>query len=251
MIQAHNEQVTEDKRFEVGIVTVTDPNDSLYRYTNYNSTMKELKEDLVDDLGGYLRVRNHLGHKYLDYVTDFGNTCTQVIEFGENLLDFTQNFDATNIATAIIPLGAKLETSQFTAIDERQTIKEVNDGKDYVYSEDAVKQYGWIFKTMTWDAVNNPKILMSKGKKYLTDTQFENVTIEAKAIDLHLTDAEIEQFLPSCFVRCHVSYYINMNHIRELCRYEMILHNGKSILISQRRYKDVENAFFRFTSDKL
>ena len=47
---------------------------------------------------------------------------------------------------------------------------------------------------MTWDAVNNPKILMSKGKKYLTDTQFENVTIEAKAIDLHLTDAEIEQF---------------------------------------------------------
>ena len=194
LIQAHNEQVTEDKRFEVGIVTVTDPNDSLYRYTNYNSTMKELKEDLVDDLGGYLRVRNHLGHKYLDYVTDFGNTCTQVIEFGENLLDFTQNFDATNIATAIIPLGAKLETSQFTAIDERQTIKEVNDGKDYVYSEDAVKQYGWIFKTMTWDAVNNPKILMSKGKKYLTDTQFENVTIEAKAIDLHLTDAEIEQF---------------------------------------------------------
>lgn len=194
LIQAHNEQVTEDKRFEVGIVTVTDPNDSLYRYTNYNSTMKELKEDLVDDLGGYLRVRNHLGHKYLDYVTDFGNTCTQVIEFGENLLDFTQNFDATNIATAIIPLGSKLETSQFTAIDERQTIKEVNDGKDYVYSEDAVKQYGWIFKTMTWDAVNNPKILMSKGKKYLTDTQFENVTIEAKAIDLHLTDAEIEQF---------------------------------------------------------
>ncbi len=194
LIQAHNEQVTKDKRFEVGIVTVTDPNDSLYRYTNYNSTMKELKEDLVDDLGGYLRVRNHLGHKYLDYVTDFGNTCTQVIEFGENLLDFTQNFDATNIATAIIPLGAKLETSQFTAIDERQTIKEVNDGKDYVYSEDAVKQYGWIFKTMTWDAVNNPKILMSKGKKYLTDTQFENVTIEAKAIDLHLTDAEIEQF---------------------------------------------------------
>ncbi len=67
----------------------------------------------------------------------------------------------------------------------------------------------------------------------------------------HYSIAEIEQFLPSCFIRCHVSYYINMNHIRELRRYEMILHNGKSILISQRRYKDVENAFFRFTSDKL
>lgn len=194
LIQAHNEQVTEDKQFEVGIVTVTDPNDRLYRYTNYNSTMKELKEDLVDDLGGYLRVRNHLGHRYLDYVTEYGNICGQVIEFGENLLDFTQNFDATSIATAVIPLGTKLETSQFTSIDERMTIKEVNDGKDYVYSEDAVKQYGWIFKTVTWDAVNNPAILMSKGKEYLSDTQFENVTIEAKAIDLHLTDAEIEQF---------------------------------------------------------
>jgi hypothetical protein len=65
LITSHNEQVKKDRQFKVGIVTVTDNNDSLYRYTNYNSTMKEIKEDLVDDLGGYLRVRNVNGTAYL------------------------------------------------------------------------------------------------------------------------------------------------------------------------------------------
>lgn len=41
LITSHNEQVKKDRQFKVGIVTVTDNNDSLYRYTNYNSTMKE------------------------------------------------------------------------------------------------------------------------------------------------------------------------------------------------------------------
>ena len=41
LIEIHNSQVDESRQFEVGIVTVTDTNDSLYRYTNYNSTWKE------------------------------------------------------------------------------------------------------------------------------------------------------------------------------------------------------------------
>ena len=85
--------VKKDRQFKVGIVTVTDNNDSLYRYTNYNSTMKEIKEDLVDDLGGYLRVRNVNGTAYLDYISDYDNVSTQSIEFGENLLDFSRNTD--------------------------------------------------------------------------------------------------------------------------------------------------------------
>ena len=107
LIASHNKQVKKDRQFKVGIVTVTDNNDSLYRYTNYNSTMKEIKEDLVDDLGGYLRVRNVNGTAYLDYISDYDNVSTQSIEFGENLLDFSRNTDVSDIATVFIPLGAK------------------------------------------------------------------------------------------------------------------------------------------------
>lgn len=196
LIEIHNSQVDESRQFEVGIVTVKDSNDSLFRYTNYNNTMKEIKEDLIDNLGGYVRVRNYNGHRYLDYVTldDYGDRNTQVIEFGENLLDFSRNVDVTDIATAIIPLGAKVEGQGIEALEERLTIASINDGVDYIQNTDAVNTYGMIVKTVIWDDVTTPQMLLSKAQKYLSDYQFDNMTIEAKAIDLHYTDEQIEQF---------------------------------------------------------
>ncbi len=194
LIDNHNKQVDESKQFEVGIVTVTDNNDSLFRYTNYNNTLKEIKEDLLNDLGGYLRVRNHNGHRYIDYIAEFDNLCSQSIQFGENLLDYAKNIDVTDIATAIIPLGARLETSEIAALEEHLTIKSVNGGKDYLAHEDAVKKYGFIVKTVTWDNVTTPEMLKSKGQKWLIDGQFENMVLEVKAVDLHYTDEQIEQF---------------------------------------------------------
>ena len=194
LINIHNSQVSEDKRFEVGIVTVTDSNDSLYRYTNYNSTWKEIKEDLIDNLGGYVRVRNHNGHRYIDYIAEFDNLCSQSIRFGENLLDYAKNIDMTDIATAIIPLGAKLETSSIAALEERLTIKTVNGGSDILVNQDAVEKYGCIIKTVTWDNVTTPEMLKSKGEKWLTEEQYENMVLEVKAVDLHYTDEQIEQF---------------------------------------------------------
>lgn len=193
------------KEFKVGIVTVKDSNDSLYRYTNYNSTMTEIKEDLVDDLGGYLRVRNTNGVHYLDYINleDYGDTNTQSIEFGENLIDFSRNTDVTDIATAIIPLGAKLEESPIEALEQRLTIESVNEGSDCLYSPEAVENFGMITKTVTWDNVTTPEMLKSKATKWLTDYQFDEMTLEVKAIDLHFTDDEIMQLKLGDKIRVH------------------------------------------------
>nr|DAG33688.1 MAG TPA: tail protein [Caudoviricetes sp.] len=200
-IANHNAQVEEEKRFTVGMVTVTDNNDYIYCYTNMNSTKQELKEDLVDDLGGYFRIRHKDGVKYIDYLADSMNTNSQVIWLGENLIDFKSNIDSSEIATAIIPLGNLLEEEVVEGLQTRLTIEEVNDGKDYVYSPEAVENFGWIYKTVTWDGVTVPSILKSKGQKYLSDIQFENMVIEAKAIDLHIVDHETERFKLSDQIR--------------------------------------------------
>lgn len=194
LIAIHNQQVDESRQFEVGIVTVKDSNDSLYRYTNYNSTWKEIKEDLIDDLGGYIRVRNHNGHRYIDYIAEFDNLCGQSIQFGENLLDCSKNVDMTDIATAVIPLGARQEESDIAALEKRLTVESVNNGLDYIVNAEAVAKYGFIVKTVTWDDVTTPEMLLYKGKKWLTEEQFENMVIEVKAVDLHYTDEQIEQF---------------------------------------------------------
>lgn len=160
----HNAQVEESKRFTVGQVTVTDPNNYIYCYTNMESTMKCLKKDLVDDLGGFFRIRHEGGVRYLDYLAESPNTNSQIIELGKNLIDFTSNIDSVNIATAIIPLGAKLEESTVEGLETRLTIESVNNGLDYVYSSDAVAAYGWIYHTVVWDNVTTPEALKQKGE---------------------------------------------------------------------------------------
>ncbi|MDD6589986.1 MAG: phage tail protein [Anaerobutyricum hallii] len=207
LITSHNEQVKKDRQFKVGIVTVTDNNDSLYRYTNYNSTMKEIKEDLVDDLGGYLRVRNVNGTAYLDYISDYDNVSTQSIEFGENLLDFSRNTDVSDIATVFIPLGAKLEESPIAALEQRLTIESVNNGSDSLVNLDAVKKFGYITKTITWDEVTTPKMLLYKANKYIADYQWDSMTLEVNAVDMHWTGADIEQFKLGDKIKVHSSLH--------------------------------------------
>ena len=223
-IDNHNSQVEESKRFTVGQVTVADQNDSLYCFTNMESTMKCLKEDLVDDLGGFFRIRHVDGVRYLDYLAESPNTNSQGIKIGKNLMDFTTNVNSSEIATAIIPLGCKLEESSVEGLDVRLTIESVNDGKDYVFSQDAVNNYGWIYKTVEWDDVTTPEALKSKGEKYLSDIQFENMVIEAKAVDLHLTDVEIERFKVSDQIRV-VSTPHGLNKYFKLSKLTVDLNN--------------------------
>lgn len=199
-IAEHNSLVESMKEFTVGQVTAADSNNSISCYTNYNSTMTKIKEDLIDDIGGFLRVRHEQGVRYLDYLAASPRTSNQVIRLGENLLDLTTNLSAEDIATVIIPLGATLDTQTIPGLDERLTIKTAypdtmhDQGTDYVYSSQAVLNYGWIEKVVIFEDVTTVAALLAKGEKYLQEVQFENLVIQAKAIDLGLTDDEFNKF---------------------------------------------------------
>lgn len=197
LVNIHNQQVKNqgiDKTFKVGAVTVQDKNDYVYKYTNWESTLEVIKTDLLKTYGGYLRIRKENGVRYLDYLADYPNTNTQVIEFGSNLLDFTHDMVASDIVTAVIPLGARLEdVTEVEGLDAYLTIKNVNGGVDYVYSQEAVKSYGWIFKTVKWDDVHVADNLLKKGNEYLTDIQFAQITLTVSAVDLHMLHVDMER----------------------------------------------------------
>lgn len=197
LVNIHNQQVKNqgiDKTFKVGAVTVQDKNDYVYKYTNWESTLEVIKTDLLKTYGGYLRIRKENGVRYLDYLADYPNTNTQVIEFGSNLLDFTHDMVASDIVTAVIPLGARLEdVTEVEGLDAYLTIKDVNGGVDYVYSQEAVKSYGWIFKTVKWDDVHVADNLLKKGKEYLTDIQFAQITLTVSAVDLHMLHVDMKR----------------------------------------------------------
>lgn len=117
LITKHNELVDETKQFQVGNVTVSDATDQ-YRYTDYESTIECIQNQLIDVYGGHLKIRKENGIRYLDYLQDYENTNTNNIEFGKNLLDYTVNYDLSDLATVIIPKGAKLIFSGEIAFED-------------------------------------------------------------------------------------------------------------------------------------
>lgn len=195
LINQHNEQVDETKRFQVGTVTVTDPNDYINRSNvTYETTWDILNTRLLNTLGGYLWVRHEADGVYLDYLADFPYMSTQRITFGENLLDYARTRDGSEIATALIPLGARLTDADGKQTEERLTISDVNDGKDYVYDQAAVEQYGWIFATQNWDDVTQAGNLKQKGLDALREKIKTVDTIEMTAADLSQMDKSFDDF---------------------------------------------------------
>lgn len=193
-LEVHNEQVEERKQFLIGNVTVPDSAAEINRSnTDCENTLKTLKSQLVERNGGYLRVRRAGGKKYLDYVNDYGGINSQVIRFGENLLDLSKHVKPTSIITALIPYGATIESEDSEAEDKRLDITSVNGGKDYIYDQAAVDTYGWIWGVQTFDDVTDPEALLAKGKAYLQEAIALPVTLDLKAVDMSLIDVDIQQ----------------------------------------------------------
>ena len=131
LIELHNAQVDESRRFTVGQVTVTNSTDNVYRQSDYESTMDALQDKLLDRMGGYLVIRyGKDGTRYLDYLKEYGNVNSQRITASTNLIDMLHTVRGEDVATAIIPLGAQLDDEdKVGTVTPRLTIAAANDGK--------------------------------------------------------------------------------------------------------------------------
>ena len=190
LLSNHNAQTDAVKAFTLGNVTLTDPNDYIVRSDiDYVNTWDVITKKLVDMLGGFLQVRHVDGVNYLDYLAESTLLAPQKITFGKNLLDLKRTRKGEDIATAIIPLGAKLQDS-----DQRLTIASVNGGLDYLVDEDAANELGIIYRTVIFDDVTEPSNLKTKGEAYLSDSVKQWETIDLTAADLATVNKDITSF---------------------------------------------------------
>lgn len=198
LITIHNSRLPagDYRRFAVGRITVTTPNVTIRRFTDYETTYDCLTKKLVDELGGHLHVRKENGIRYLDYLKEeFFDSNTQTIEFGKNLLDFTRNWSLTELCTVLIPLGKTKDESQYNLINEYVDIKSVNDGSLYLEaSPESIALYGRVEKVVKWEDIENPTELKAQGELYLRNTQFKDMTIEMSAVDLSIMGVAADDF---------------------------------------------------------
>ena len=200
LINKHNAMVDESKRFTVGNVTVTDSNDSLYRYSNYEDTFDTIQDKLIGRLGGYILTRHVDGVTYIDYVQSYPYITNQVIEIGSNIIDLSLEESSADTISALIPLGKKLteiseeSPQEETTGEERLTIESVNNGLDYIVNDDAVSRIGMVFGTVTFDDVTDPYNLLAKGSEELTDRIYNTLVISLNIFDRSFIDKTMVAF---------------------------------------------------------
>nr|DAM84134.1 MAG TPA: endopeptidase tail [Caudoviricetes sp.] len=216
LIQEHNSQVEEEKRFTIGVIDI-DSVTITKLSTNYEKTWDFLGSNFLGKYDGYLRVRHENGIRYLDYVKQYGKVSNQVIRFGENLLDLKKYSKAEDIKTAIIPLGAVVD-------NKNVDIKAANghDGTDYVYNQDAVNLYGWIYDKVDFSEVYDPDKLLEEANKYLQKCINLAITIELTAVDLHMIDVDINAIRLGDLVPCISTQHGIMSTFGDVSTYYLV-----------------------------
>ena len=189
IIDNHNSQVDEGKKFQLGNVTVVDNNDSLYRYLGYTKTFEAIKDKLIDRLGGELKIRYENGIRYLDYLESIGEIKSTEIRLAKNLQSIELEKDPTSIISRLLPLGNKLEDSE-----ERLTIESVNNGNKYIDDIEAIEEFGVIVDSVTWDDVTQVSNLLKKGQEYLKENNRIKKKYKVTALDLSTIGLDFDSF---------------------------------------------------------
>ena len=197
VVAKFNAQVEAFKQFKLGAVTVTDPNDYVRLEIGEAETVLDTINKLLDRCGGYIVfTTDDTGARVINWLDTVGSTNSQTIEAGENLFDFSRTGANTDLATALVPYGAKDETT-----GERITIASVNNGLDYITDEAAVALRGTIVKTATWDDVTEPQNLLNKARQYLNENKLFVTSLTLSALDLSYVDKNLESFKVGDMIR--------------------------------------------------
>lgn len=120
LIDQHNKQVSDNKQFKIGHVYLSNLDKSNYIYAEndmYPSTIEEISEKLINVYGGYLQVRHENGSRYIDYIAEWSDENTQVLDFGVNLTDYTETDDSSSLATYVVPMGASISSTDYNYND--------------------------------------------------------------------------------------------------------------------------------------
>ena len=185
LLDQHNSQVGAAQQIQLGDVTVTDPNNYISRASSeYLTTMEVIRKKLEDLLGGYLLADYSGETTILHYYEDLPLTNTQVVEYGENLLDLVSALDNADTYTAILPLGK-----------DGLTLEELPDGElgpdlvkegKIIYSQSAEAACGGrITRVVKWEDVTLASNLQTKAAAQLSGVGVMTTqSITAKAADL-------------------------------------------------------------------
>lgn len=221
LLTIYNSKVEDNRYVFMGSCNIHDSPENETKYeTNNGTILDELKENILDVFDGHLKIIYGVpidpgsqgastispGRKYpiIEYFDDTGlDVASQSIDFGVNLLDFTRDYNASQIATVLYPRGKQSDIEDNYGMKQYLTIASLPNqaGSPYIFSN-AVDTYGRVEKVVDFSDCENPAELYNLGVAYLTSQQFDGMTLTIKALDMHRLHQDIDSFELLERVRC-------------------------------------------------
>lgn len=197
MIENHNNVVSEDKRFTIGNISLSD-NPFISGYIGYDKTWDTIQDRIISVYGGEIRMRKVNGVRYIDYVTTIGETSNVDIRLSKNMKSLEREIDTTKIITRLIPLGAEIISDFDEYVEnstrERVNISAANNGCIYLDHAQAIKEFGVITDTVVWDDVTDANELKTKGQNYLNTLNKIPYSFKIGVVDLWQLGLDIDTF---------------------------------------------------------
>lgn len=202
IFESANVQIEEFKRITPRNITVHSRSDRPFRYIGYDSSWDTVRDRIVNNIGGYLTLRELNTKLYIDWTKDIGTTKESPIKLGQNIKSASREVDFDGLATIIVPIGADLQ-SQNQGQEEDQSpdvtraqldIRSVNDGKMYLADQELIDEFGFIRKSVIWTEIDNPSILLARGKQYLRNQKIALAKWTISAVERYLIDSRYSKF---------------------------------------------------------
>lgn len=180
LLAVHNANVSQDKQISLGSCDISGDNTNS-KTTAYRNTLEEIRVNLIERIGGEIRIRKVEGRLVLDYMEQIGSRSGTKIQLADNIVALSVDTDSTNIITRLIPLGYQLHPEESA---ERLTIASVNSDKIYIDDINAIERFGIIEGTVIFDDITVPANLMTAGQDYLANNNRVRKAYQAQVLDL-------------------------------------------------------------------
>lgn len=200
MIKVIDAQVENYKRIRIGKVTVKSNTDKPYRYIGYESTWDCIRERIINNIGGYLTIYERSTVLYVDWTKDIGKTKKSPIQIGKNIKSASRTLDFDGLATQIMPVGADVQKEQPDedqspdVTREQITIWNVNNHSLFLEDKELIKEFGIIRKPVIWTEIDNPSVLLARGKQYLRNQKIALAKWTISAVERYLIDDRYDKF---------------------------------------------------------
>lgn len=199
----HNTIMPSSKQFRVG--EIVNPGEDIIITTNFEKTLDVIREEMATNQDGwrnYIRVSrvdpyvlssNRLFDLY-SFESGYPRIIDQVIRPAHNMIDYKVEYNGEALYTALIPLGARLDTEVVPGLEAKVDIKSVNDGLNYIVDEAAADKYGLIFEVVEFDDITRPSTLKSKAKSLMRYRDIIDSIYTLSVIDMSLVSSEYDAF---------------------------------------------------------